>query len=478
MECSNLRIVKKVPFNIMPIIGILVSLYVLYCSPQLAGTELYFTVPLSWGICTFLFQDIWSYQKDGVALKIFYLITFVKYIITPIIVCLSGEFSSARGIFSPVAYVYAIIIQNIEVLICFGSIKYFYSREYNKMLYYTKKEKKQYDSLSIGGMIVIIFAIVLIMSRGLSRLLSSMRFGLVTEGLEADAHYGYDIWLAHTMMGFLVIVAVGTFAKRNEKKNAMINIIIPLVFVALSCLMIFGNNRTMILYFAFSGMITLIKFFPKQKKIIFLTIIPAMVAVLISFTLMKQFAYDVSGESSIKSSGLDLDSIRDALAAYLCGTESIAKTFHLYGQNGDQMQLLTIISDIVNKTTILGLPGLNNIVKSFSDIPTSYSLAMYSTEIIPISAQTLFYGGYILGPVLDICANILVMKLMVRWEIKGKTALNEADTYVFTWWSMVLSFCMCRSLAVMYSNIIHIPLYIFLATRINRYIKMKFGPGN
>lgn len=476
MELSKLSIVHRIKINPFPIVGVMATIYVMVNQPSHAGAMLYFTLPLVWGLCTFLFQDILPYHRGGVALKIFYIITFAKYIITPIIVCLAGSFSLVHGDFSRLAFMYAILIQDLELIVCFASIKYFYSREYNRIQ--RKKEDINYsrhDSISFAGMGVIAFAVVLIMTRGVNRLLRSMRFGLVTQGLDADAFYGYDIWLAHAMMGFLVIVAIGTFSKMNEKKTVFLNSLIPLFFVILSCITIFGNNRTMILYFALCGVITFIKFFQNQRKAALLTIIPAMIAVVVSFTLMKQFRFDVSGTASLSSSGVDVSSIRDSLAAYLCGTESIAKTFHLYGERGSQMHILTIFADLANKTTILGLPGLNKIVHAFSNIPTSYKLAMYSTEIIPINAQTLFYGGYVLGPILDIFANMLVMKLLVRWEIKGKIADNEADTYVYTWWAMVLSFCMGRSLAVMYSNIVHIPMYIFLATRLNRYIKLKMG---
>ena len=48
----------------------------------------------------------------------------------------------------------------------------------------------------------------------------------------------------------------------------------------------------------------------------------------------------------------------------------------------------------------------------FENIPTSYSLAMYWVEIVPIVGQAIFYGGYILGPIIDIIAYIVVIRLL------------------------------------------------------------------
>lgn len=475
MERVSLKQIKVNKYSILLVIGFVVSFYVFINTPDMKGCGLYFTIPLTWSIAAFTFNDIFPYHRDGIALKIFYVVTFAKYIVAPIVVCYVGAFSTQLGTFSASAYFYAIFIQDIEILFCFGSIKYFYWREFNKFSIELENRTLFYDRISAGGMIIIIMAIGLIAMRGIDRILVTMRVGIVTESLAAEDMYGYDIWLAHTMLGFLVITATDTFCQKNDKHESFFNVLIPTLFVALSCILIFGNNRATIMFFAFCGLMVLTRAFPRKRKLFYSIIIPTMIAIVFSFTLMKQFGYNVSTGEYRGSTRITDAGIVESLSSYLCGTESIAKTFHLYGINGDKMQLLTPFSDLVHKTTILGLPGLNKIVKLFENVPTSYSLAMYATEIVPVSGQTLFYGGYVLGPVLDLVANIFLMKLLIRCEIRGKRSREAADVYIYTWLGLNLALCMTRSLAVMYSNAVGIPLFIFVATRANRWIQFRIG---
>ena len=327
--------------------------------------------------------------------------------------------------------------------------------------------------MSAGGMAVLGVAILLVASRGITRLLRSMRFGIISTALDVDARYGYDIWLAQTMMAFFVIVVTDSFRRKNDARNNPMDAILPLGAVALSCLCVFGNNRTMIIYYMICGIGVLTVAFPKQKKLFYSVIVPIVLVVLISFSLLKQFHIDVTGSGNYTPKVVDVVSTQQSLTAYVCGTESIAKTYHLYGERGNQMQLLTFFSDIVNKTSILGLPGLNKLVILFRNVPTSYSLAMYNTEIVPVTGQTLFYGGYLFGWILDIVAFWAVMRLLVKAEVRSKLSKDTSEIYIFMWIAGIFSFCMCRSLAVMYANCTYIPFYLGIAVWVNQKIRLR-----
>lgn len=327
--------------------------------------------------------------------------------------------------------------------------------------------------MSLGGLIVLAGVVGIVAIRGLNRMLSKMRFGLITEAMDEESMYGYDIWLAQTMMAFLVIMVVEFFSEREERKPGIVNCIIPAIAVVLTCMCTFGNNRTMIVYYAICGLTVLLKAFPEKKKLFYSIVGPAFLLVVISFTLLKQFHIDLSGTSGMETMRTDVFGIQQYLTSYLCGTESIAKCYHIYSETGNKMQLFTLFSDIANKTSILGLPGLNRIVQLFKNIPTSYSLAMYWVEIVPIVGQAIFYGGYVIGPFIDVIAYIVVIRLLVRCEVKGKLANEIESAYLFTWLAGIFSFCMCRSLAVMYANCSYIPFYLSIALMINKYIRIR-----
>ena len=361
----------------------------------------------------------------------------------------------------------------MELLVSCGVIKYSYGRMYIKERRNNQNKHAYFNKMSLGGLIVLACAVGIVAIRGVNRMLSKMRFGLITEAMDEESMYGYDIWLAQTMMAFLVIMVVEFFSEREERKPGIANCIIPVITVVLTCLCTFGNNRTTIVYYAICGLMILLKAFPERKKLFYSIVGPSFLLVLVSFTLLKQFHIDLSGTSGMKTMRTDNSSIQQYLTSYLCGTESIAKCYYLYSITGNQMQLLTLFSDIAHKTSILGLPGLDRIVQLFKNVPTSYSLAMYWVEIVPIVGQAIFYGGYVMGPYIDLIAYVVVIRLLVRCEVKGKLSNEIESAYLFTWLAGIFSFCMCRSLAVMYANCSYIPFYLSIALMVNKYLRIR-----
>lgn len=463
-----LRYVKTKRFGwLICIFSFFISVFVFAFQPNRQGLGLFFTLPLTWSICSFVFQDIIDYHKHGFGLKIFYLVTIIRYLVLPILTCISGDISSPYGFFSSNAYLYAIIIQDVELIVSCITIKLYYQKTYDyyKILY--SSQNAYYDDVSVGGLVIILLSVAIIAYRGADRLLRTFRFGIVKQSLDSKSMYGYDIWLAHTLMAIIVIIVIGKFQKANDKKESFINTIIPLICVGLSCVSIFGNNRMMLIYFAVSGIATLQFAFPQKRKFFMFIIIPILLIVLIGFTMVKQFRVDINSNSQFSVS-----SFSEIIAAYVTGTESIAKTYHMYGINGDQVQLLTPIADLVNKTTIFQLPGINVIIEIFKDVPTTYKLGTIRSEIIPVAGQTLYLGGESFGWLLDILAYYFVVRLLIISECKSKTAIKSGDVYIFTWISAIFGMAMCYSLAVIYNSLVYVPLFASLALYIVRNIRL------
>ena len=60
-----------------------------------------------------------------------------------------------------------------------------------------------------------------------------------------------------------------------------------------------------------------------------------------------------------------------------------------------------------------------------------------------------------------------------KYDVKYCCILEIEDAYLFTWLAGIFSFCMCRSLAVMYANCSYIPFYLSIALAINKYIRIR-----
>lgn len=452
-------------------LGFVAFIFVAVNQPNLSGTELYATIPLTYSICCFVFYTIIPFQKGGFGLKVFYVVATCRYVVLPILTCIVGHFTNET--FSSSSYVYAIVMTDIELVVSCLAIKHYYPIFSNRIKDENKEKVEYYDELGIGGLMVLVGSMGLIAVRGVDTLQRSMRFGVVSTKLTDEALYSYDIWLAHTLLAFCVIGITSFFCKRNEKKTSIINIILPVVSVGISCMMIFGNNRMIIVYFALSGLTVLFRAFPKYKGVFVITIIPVFLVVMVSFTMMKQYSIDVtsSGRETVGA-----EQLVQTLTSYICGIENVAKTIERYSVTGNQMSFLTFFSDIVHNTKILGLPILSKIPRLMDGIPTSVDLATTSTEMVSVCGQTFFFGGGILaGWLLDIVAYIFIMRFLVIFDINAKVSESLGTVYVFTWLSVLFGMTMCYCLETLYAGMTYVPFFTWIFLTINRKIRMRWS---
>lgn len=447
-------------------LSLISMVYVLGHTPNQPGTRMYFTLPLCFFICLVLFKKVIPYHEGGYALKVFYFFCVVRYVFLPFFTCRVGHFATS---WSSEAYNYAIFIQNVELITSFIVINTcYYSQYYRITSKTTRNNSNFYEDLSLGGVIVILVALGLIAIRGTSALTSSMRFLVIADELEEAAYYGYDRWMAQTMQAFFAVVITSYFQKRNVKNPSFWNFVIPFVVCLLSCTVVFGNNRMMVIYFAISGLSILSVSFPKYKKGFSTVIIVAMAIVMFSFTMVKQYGVNVStGESADAGS----DDIAATLAVYVSSTEAIAKAYDMYAITGDKMEPLTLLADIVDKTKIFELPGFH--FRWLDGVSPSYRLAMTAHEVVPAAGQALYYGGYYFGWIVDIIGFWIVILLMIKCEIHSKTEINLANRYLYTWVSVVFAMVMCYHYGIIYNVISYVPFFLWIALMMNRKMRLN-----
>ena len=145
---NKLRYVKRLEFNIFPILGIFITFFVAGGTPSRDGIGALFLLPLTWTICSFVFQDIILFHRNGFGLKIFYMITCLRYLILPVLTCLAGDVSSPYGYFAAGTYRYAIIIQCIELVTSCIAIKINYEKLNQKNFKKNLSVHFSYDNIS------------------------------------------------------------------------------------------------------------------------------------------------------------------------------------------------------------------------------------------------------------------------------------------------------------------------------------------
>lgn len=455
---------------LLSLVGFGVTIYVARNTPNISGTSLFFLLPLTFTACCIFFMDIIPYHRDGFGLKVLYSVLVVRYLVIPFLTCYVGFFSGS--LYSADAYTYGIIMQIVELIVTCAIVKYYFQKTYKKCKagYHSKAKRLEYDSLTLGGVLVLLFTLYVIYSRGLGKLLDSMRFLVLSEGIEEEAFYGYDIWMVHTAMAFLVIVVTGTFQRKEDVRPSIFNVVLPLTVAFFSCALSFGNNRMTMVYYAISALAILLIAFPRQKAFVSGTIIPTFLIVIVSFTMIKQFGYNIEKGGD---TGLREDDIVTTVSAYVSTTQNIAKAYDMYKLHGDQMSVGSVVADVINGVTILQLPMFSSVRNIAKSSPTSISLASTSTEVVPMAGQTLFYGGYWLGWLLDIAFFIIIIRLLLLTDCYSKMEKRLGNKYLLTWVSVTFAMIMTYNLSIIWSSLNATPLFTLCALWINRKIRIN-----
>lgn len=462
----RLRLFLIYPFAALSLIA---SFYVAFNTPAVDGVECLFLLPLSFAICCLSFNSVLAYQRGAWALKAFYVVLIFRYVVMPVVTCYMGHMS--QGVFSAQAYRYSIFIEIVELVASLFFLKRLYIPRYQKLYKRYDNNKECYSDLSIGGVLVILFSAFVVVKRGLSSLTMYMRVGIITDDLE-DAIYGYDIWLAQTMLAFMVIIVTSIFQKRNDKKNSILNSVLPLLFGMMSCLLAFGNNRMMIVFFALSALSVLTFAFPKAKSFVSLLIISAFTIMIVSFTMMKNFKVDISeGGATVENDDLAL-----ALSKYICTTEGIARTydFYYYCDRSSKMSIMTPFSGIIEKIPLLRLPATYPSVKRLiKQYPPTWRLAQEGSEICPMAGEAIFYGSPIMGWLIDIVFMYFVIFILVELEIRSKLERNIGKRYLATWLSVTCGMIMCFNLGLVFYQFNFVPFFTYCALLINDKVRIK-----
>lgn len=455
------------------IISLLLSLFILLNPIKTPGGELLFLLPLALCVCTLLFPNLIRYQKDGWGLKIFYIVICVRYLLVPFITCIEGKFATGgltcyglSRISMPESYRYAIIAMIIELITSLFVINKYYDRTYKIITTKLASSKQTYQSLSIIGLLLSLFFVYLIISRG--GIANFIRIGVVTEELDYDSqtgHHGIDVEIIKPLLGFLVITITGFFQKQYDKTKSFVFFIIPMIVAMLSCIIIVGNNRMQMVYLALCAIAVLTKAFPAYDKSVKSVILPTLLVILISFTLLKQFGLSLGSDNI---SYLDKNDQIVGLTEYVCGPENTAHTFDNCINRCHNVSLSTIIADFLKYNHSLRLPILNELQNTVAAEQTVIDYAVDATEMISVAGQCAFYGhGAIGGWWLTMLSFFGIARLLVYFEIKSKTSEDLGTVYIFNWCAILFGVSMCYCLVTLWDNITYVPIWIWALLKLN-----------
>ena len=446
------------------------------------GLELLYLLPLIYGICILISMNYNWYLKGGIALKIYMFITIIRYLIVPLLISITyGEYNASPVTMPMISvsmdgYQYSILVSIIDLVVSFTCIYLFQ----NKLE--TKKEREKYLKYkynirpSIFGIAGLLLLIVFLLTRNLKEVFSLFTFFTINQKYEDPSTDAFGILAILTIKMFVFLMILTICYKRYEKSKKSIWVIIAMIVGFFNMAIFFGYNRSFVLQTGIATIYVLYYAFPKYRKVLMGSMIPICFLIVTSMIFIKQFGVSYT-ETSV-SEQLNLPQLANTIECYVGGPWSLGSGYDAYVNYSDFNKISIFLKDFIHNSFISYLPGLEFTLDLFKDTissPVIHQIYTQSYQMIPLSANTLFYGGKILGVIISILFNILFMKILVTYDYKSKWSRDISKKYIYTLIAILFSFTMCYTWVTLLWSFTKNMLFISLLIYINQYHIQKKG---
>lgn len=437
--------INSIPYQIILFLtGLICAHYIKNNEVARKGLEYLWLVPLSFSICVLFFKQIIPYHKNGIGLKILYLIIIIRYLVSPYLISTTQYIHFARLTVSADSYRLAVFVTIIELVVACATIRYFWP-------YYMSKIKrpiiKASNNSNTGIFAWVACAIILVICAvRIDNFGSGMHFlFIVTEDIgKTGAAEGILLMAVKTFIFIRLLI----YAK---KKYAMNKNIFWVIFVGilafLNVSIYYGSNRSLVFQTIFSTLLIFIIAFPRAKKPALAFLMPASIGILLVMIFTKQFG--ISG-SELEGLKISLNTLSEDIEMYVNGMWPLASSLELANSRVYQVSLLTIYVDFVKNFFPFMIPGLNwpiEIVRDYLTTAQQYNLATGGIgAMLPLAGQMWMYGGKYGGMILTVIANAFCIALLVRYEILAKKSVSYQQKYLYIWLSALFALTMCYCL--------------------------------
>jgi hypothetical protein len=467
---SKVNHIKSITYKFY---GTIISLFVMVfvtCFPKADdGLEMLFLLPAALALGSALLGDVFRYWKDSVGLLILYGLICVRYLITPMLIAVSGN-TVALVNPSKEGYLFALIMMVVELFVVLISISLVW-----KPIVGLDEDicKKQEFRLTWVGVFAVMSLVALLIFRGnlpnvFSHFTSFLRYS--TSQLDL---FTFDMIGVLILKAFIFIAIVVWASKHYKRSESVIN---KFFFAAIGIIIAIGNiifydhqARAMLAEIIVGTAATLIYCYPKLKKIIILFFSTGAI-ILVGSAFMTGTLFFNLGEVSLSNTN-NMNRLSEVAELYSNNVSMMAFAYDQYSNISNQMSILTYFSDLINNLGFITIPGFRIIYYIFLNVPTTASFFMASLAgagyILPMAGQTLYYGGISFGWLLDIIAFIICIRLMYYFHKKGKRSNNAGYIYVLAYCEVICSLTLINNFGIMLNTLTGIPLLLYLFLKLN-----------
>lgn len=447
------RLRKILTLNLIIVIGVLETIFLLVNGTKRDGLDLIFLLPLVFSICLIFFRKIYVYHYGGLGFKVAYIIEVIRYLVLPVLISISdGEISYIRMSYvPPSSYTAAILIQCIEIIIFCTTIYYYYPIKYKKFISkYIKLETRIYtqDIRLFGWCMLGLFIIILLFR--LDMWLPALNIFFLKTSTSST-----KIVLENTLLSCVKNIILAYLVQKVAKyksgtREYSLGFVLVVIWLLINSLSFFGTNRVYVIENILTSVMLVSIALPKSKPIIMLIVIPSSIALVFTMIVTKQFSLNTINDFS--TSALSLKMLSNTVEEYVNGPWCIAQSYNAAYNLSPTIRFQAIIGDLTSGFSgIADLPIIKMIVRSTKEWRTASDIMKYSFETVDRGQMLSFSGGIFIwfgtfwGWMVFPIANFITTRILIWTEIKSKIVDSLYFKYMYIWMSILfgLTHCYC-----------------------------------
>lgn len=408
--------------NITGFFGSVICVFICLCAAVYVGLGdvtqdglgMLFLLPLCFSLTIFVFWTEYYYCANSFGLVILYASSFVRYVISPVLIVASNSVvSTIKARASD--YHYAIFVEIFELFVVMIAIRLIWPhhlRKKQKVMETAFGDESISFRLTWTGFVFIIALVALVILRGhWGNIISHLSTWLVRVDNREDL-FSYDMMAFDIIKTTIFILVVAAMKRIYDRTSFKVFPFIIAVVAGLANTMVYiYDERTDLAVLIITSFYVLKYAFPKKKK--FLNAVFGVGGiVLVAMVFMEGSMQYVVGNSI---SSVSLSNYSQMAQLYTTGPSVIANAHMNYDSIKSKMDFMTYAKDAVSScdlfTTVPFLRFVWNWVKDGSSTVELYISSIGGLSyIIPNANLASLYVGDVLGWILEV--------FFIYWNIK------------------------------------------------------------
>lgn len=397
--------------------------------------------------------------------KAIQVVIFIRYIITPLSIAITGNFYNASANTSIENVKFAIVLMIFELISIYLALYFaqiYYSRQNHNI--YQEDLKGLNNSLVLVVFSLLAVSIVIMVEPNL--LIPGNFLFLPTEYLELKLDLSYDglySTLAQLVKPVIFTLLFSLVKKRYDKSKNIIYVWISFILVILFIGLYTGTKRWEIVFAGIIGLYLLKKSYSEIPKVFVAGVI---VVIFIGFISASMYKFSWVVQSSANPINDVILEMLGMFQSYFSGPITVANSIEMKTIYGNNINLFTLINDFTGS-----IPILSNYVDQANRINVYYNMYLNipnNAYIIPMLGI-----GYSYFPILPSIFTVICQWFLIKLDFKLQKCSTIEYRYLYLYFGLYLAMSLGFNTQIIFSKLLIPFLPLLLLFKMNEIIYLK-----